>query len=282
MTLSRANILAEIYRTIDESSGSSYFQDASLIAYSNREIESAGTNLPIRLAGFRLRGAGSTLDYRLPEPVYKVIGCVENNSFTPPRQFLDVIGAGGLRTLLTRDLFSSYGIAFRAPDRVRIENALTSGETRVLWAYGTPGTLNATTISGTTVTATNDSLTVTIGGTATGISSAVHLNSVQITSSSGVVYDYVLNSASGTSVVLTEPFAGSTASTYTLTIGASTYLPEDWLDYLVFAAVMRLNEKEGDYEAATYYRNLFAIEKRKKRGQLDRLAMMGAERFGTF
>lgn len=282
MALTKANILAEIYRTIDESSGASYFQDASLIAYANREIESIGANFPSRLAGFKLSGDGSTLDFVLPEPVYKIIGCVEGNAFTPPRQFLDVIGAGGYRTLLTRDIFSSYGIAFRAPDRVRIETALSTGESRTLWAFGVPGTLNGTTISGTTVTATQNSVTVTIGGTATGISSAVHLNSVQITSSSGLVRDYVLNSASGTTVVLTEPFAGTTASTYTLTIGASTYLTESWLDFIVFAVTARLNEKEGDFKTAMYWRQLAGIEKRKKRAELDRLAQMGADRFGSW
>lgn len=282
MALTRVNILAEIYRQIHESSGGSFFSDADLIAYANRAIENIGSNFPSRLAAFRITGDGSTIDFRLPEPCYKIVAAVENNSFVPPRQFLDVIGAGGFRTLLTRDLFSSYGMAFRAPDRVRIESSLASGETRTLWAFGIPGTLNATTISGTTVTATKNSVTVTIGGTATGISSAVHLNSVQLTSSAGAVFDYVANSASGTTVLLTEPFAGSTASTYSLTIGATTYLAEDWLDYLTFAVVVRLNEKESDLETASYYRGLLNIEKRKKRAQLDRLAYLGAERFGSF
>jgi len=281
MALTRTKILAEVYRAIDETSGSSYFTDSDVYAYVQREQEHIGANYPVRLAAFRIKGDGTTNDFRLPEPLHKVLAMEEGNTFTPPRTFIDTIGAGGLRTTLTRDIFSSYGVSFRPPDRIKVESTLGSGETRTLWAYGHPGYINALTITASSVTVTKNSITIT-ASTTSSTASSVHLDTVKITKS-GVDEYYILDKANGgTAMLLTEPYKGSTSAAATVTIGDSTYLTEDWLDLICHGAVMRLNRKEKDFEMANYMNQEYKIEKRRKRAQLSRIAKMGSERFHSF
>lgn len=283
MALTKPDILNEVYRGIDETSGASYFSDADVIAYVNRVVEHIGVNFPVRLAAFRVSGDGTTEDHRIPEPIHKVIALEEGNTFTPPRTFIDTIGAGGLRTTLTRDVFSSYGFSFRPPDRVRIEPVLSSGEKRTLWGYGAPGRINAATINSSgAFSVTNAAITVTASGTISNISSAVHLDTVKITKA-GVSEYYVLDKTSGNdTLILTEPYAGTTSGSATVTVGDSTYLTEDWMDYVVYSVSEKLHYKERDIEMATICRGMMQAEKRRKRAELQRIAKLGAERFHSF
>lgn len=283
MPLAFSDIKTEIYREIDEDSTNSYFDEADLVAYTNRQVEHIGSNFPARLAIFPITGDGTTLDFTIPEPLYKVMALEEGQTFTPPRPYIDIIGAGGIRTTLTRDIFSSYGFSFMSPDRIRIETALSSGETRSLHAWGVPGTVNATAISATTCTVTKGSATVTAASAITNIASVAHLNTAKITDGNGNVSYYVVDSTTGsTTVTLTEQYRSPTNAAATVEIGAHTYLTEDWLDYIVFSVVSRLYRKDRGYDQAEYYDNKARMEKRRRRADLNRLARLGAERFDSF
>jgi len=280
--ITRQTIEDEVYRTIDETSSNSYFTTTDICQFANRELEHLAANFPIRMASFQITGDGVTLDWLIPEPIHKIIALEEGQTFTPPRTFVDIIGAGGLRTTLTRDLFTSYGFSFRPPQTIRIEKTLSTGENRTLWALAGVGRLNPTAISDSSVTVTKGSKVITLADDAS-IASAAHLDAITVTAASGTKYGVVdsVDSAANT-VTMTEEWDLTTDAAASITIGSEVGLWESWLDVIVFGVCRRLAQKESNFQVAEYWANQYAMEKRRKRAEYERVARADSERFFSF
>lgn len=273
MALAGSDILTAIYDEVQEPSGGTFWSaagsDAAITRAINRALARIGESVPARLAAFRLDGDGTTLDFRLPEPVQRVLAVERNGSLTPPISFQAAIGTSGLRSLLIPDLLTAVGFAFRPPYHLRIEPALSSGSTLDAWCFAGPGKLLATAYTTGTASVTNGSATVTGSGTTFAATHAGH--SIKI---GGEVY-IVDSVASATSLTLTELYRGATATGLSYSIGGDVAADDAWIHAIVYSACEHLF-RWAEQPRADEYAALARLERRKLRARMDRVS--GASR----